>query len=243
MSSPLPHLPEQPLGELPDNPLGAAPRAPLGHAVIGKREPLRLPEFIRQRRAEGRRSTSSPLPDLRRMTRATQPKPQPAAPIPIKRRQRAPTPQAPVIVSPRPRQTPPAAPAATRATPPPPPPAPAAQRPNVPGRMAQPPITPTPGTRHSLHARLERQRRGAEAYMAMHDEGTNPLADALRHHVPPAPGQRRGPRSGQGLTPEQRAQMQENAAAMRAALNNEGPNDMEHALRHLGEQPPQGGQP
>ena len=116
MTSPLPRLPEQPLGDLPDNPLGAAPRAPLGHAVIGKREPLRLPEFIRQRRASGHaggRSTSAPLPDLRRVTRATQPKPAPTAPIPIKRKQQAPTPQAPVIVTPRPRPAPPAAPAAT----------------------------------------------------------------------------------------------------------------------------------
>lgn len=224
MSSPLPHLPNNPLGDLPENPLGAPPRPP----VIGKREPLRLPEFIRQRRA-GPRSTSSPLPTLRRISGANRPKPE-AQPIPIRRKVKATAPQAPVIVTPRPRPTPPAAPAAKQ-TPPPPPPPPAAQRPNVPGRMAQPPITPQPGTRHSLHQRLERQRRGAEAYMAMHDEGTNPLADALRHHVPPEPGQK----SGAGMTPEQRAKLREQAAQMRAALNNEGPNEMEGPMRHLGE--------
>ena len=106
MASPLPRLPEQPLGDLPDNPLGAAPRAP----VIGKREPLRLPELIRQRRTQGSRSTHAPLPDLRRVTRATQSKPAAAQgqPIPIRRKQTAP--QTPVIVTP-PARNAPAAPA------------------------------------------------------------------------------------------------------------------------------------
>lgn len=226
MSSPLPHLPDNPLGELPDNPLGAAPRPP----VIGKREPLRLPEFIRQRRA-GPRSTESPLPTLRRLSGANRPKPE-AQPIPIRRKVKAVAPQTPVVVTPRPRrEPPPAAPAAKSATPPPPPPAPAAQRPNVPGRMAQPPITPQPGMRRSLRQRIAANRRGSEAYMALHDEGTNPLADALRHHIPPEPGQK----SGAGMTPEQKAKLREQAAQMRAALNNEGPNDMEGPMRHLGE--------
>lgn len=120
MSSPLPHLPAQPLGELPDNPLGAPPRPPL----IGKREPLHLPDLIRQRRANGGggRSTSAPLPGLRRLSGANRPQAQAAAPIPLRRRQ-GPAPQAPVIVTPRPRPAPPAAPAAT------PPPQPAQARP------------------------------------------------------------------------------------------------------------------
>lgn len=110
MSSPLPHLPAQPLGELPDNPLGAPPRPPL----IGKREPLHLPDLIRQRRANGGggRSTSAPLPSLRRLSGPNRPQGQAAAPIPLRRRQ-PPASQAPVIVTPpaRPARPAPAAPA------------------------------------------------------------------------------------------------------------------------------------
>ena len=104
MSSPLPRLPEQPLGDLPDNPLGAPPHG-LPHApVIGKREPLRLPDFIRQRRGNGKRggrgrSTKAPLPSLRQISGADRPKP------------------APVVVKAPVAKTPPAAPAAKQPPP------------------------------------------------------------------------------------------------------------------------------
>ena len=236
MSAPLPKLPDTPL-DLPENPLGAAPRAPL----IGKREPLKFPTLRRAPGQQGERSTSSPLPTLKRLAQQRRrPQGEPSA-VALKKRQAA-RQQPPIIVTPPPRQRP-----APRPTPAPPPPAPPPQRAQIPGHLAQPPINPQPGTQRTLHQRLGRRARAAAAHGALTNEGANPMAEALRHHVPTAETRGTGPRMGQGLTPEQRAQMRAQAQAIHDALHNQGENPMAGPMRHLGEQPPaqppaQGGQ-
>lgn len=239
MSSPLPKLPASPLGELPENPLGAPPPPPL----IGRREPLRFPfERLHARRSGGGHA-GSPLPSLHR-----RPRPTPHATAPQRPQNAAGSPSgvraaAPAIIHHVHHNAPAGAPVAAPAPTPP-----AAQRPQLAGRMAQPPLNPRPGLHANLRQRMQARQRGAAGHAALHNIGANPMAQALRHHFPAAQPSSQSSQSSQpggpGLTPQQRAQMQAQAAAIRAALNNTGSNPMAHAMRHVGQPPPTtGGQP
>ena len=251
MTSPLPTLPRRPLPDLseslPADPLGAPPAAP----IIGKGGPLRLPVGARRGRSHGERP---PLPSLSALSRpnptheqaraqaASRAEQRKALRLAIQRERRqdrreraaalaqavtperaAPAPSAPAPVAPAPA-------------------APVAQRPHIPGRMAQPPISPRPGTQRStLRQRIERQRRGAQAYNALQGEGENELAEPLRHVIPPAERDTVYSASAETarahFTPEQRARIQSDAERTRAILYGERPAEMGDPLRHVRPKP------
>lgn len=244
MSSPLPALPATPLPSLtetlPADPLGSPPAAP----IIGKRGGLPFPAGGRAGRAH---ATRPPLPSLAAISRPNPARQQAQAQaadraerrkalrlqLASQRRQQAQAGAGAALgqaVRPAQRERPAPAPA-------PPAPAPVAQRPHVPGRMAQPPISPRPGMRATLRQRIERQRRGAEAYNALHATGENPMAGPLRGVVPPADSAEydaTAEAARSKLTPEQVAKIRADVARTQAILRGEGENPMANAMRHMG---------